>query len=67
MKDRITEIEMRISFQDETIAVLNEVIIEQQKKIDELEQAYVKLAEKGHSSQSLFDGVEPEEPPPPHY
>jgi SlyX protein len=66
MEKRIAEIEMRISFQDETIAVLNEVIIEQQKKIDELERALIHLEEKGQSSQSLFEGVEPEEPPP-HY
>lgn len=67
MKDRIAEIEMKISFQDEAIAVLNEVIIEQQKKIEALERALVRLEEKAQSSQSMFDAIEPEEPPPPHY
>jgi len=67
MEERIAEIEMKISFQDETIAVLNEVIIEQQNKIDELERTLIQLGEKSKANSSLFDGIEPAEPPPPHY
>jgi SlyX protein len=67
MEERIAEIEMKISFQDETIAVLNEVIVEQQNKIDKLERMLIQLREKPPSSSSLFDAVEPVEPPPPHY
>lgn len=62
--ERIDELETRILFQEDTIARLNDALVDQQKRIDELE-TLINLAieqlQKGHD-----DSLETE-PPPPHY
>ncbi len=67
MEKRIADLEMRFSFQDELISQLDKVITRQQKQIDYLEKMVSLLAEQHQSSSSLFDSVESEDPPPPHY
>lgn len=70
MKDiekRLTELEIRFTYQDHLIEELNEVIIRQQKEITQLRSLWQKLEE------GKFGGIDQgikslsEEVPPPHY
>lgn len=67
MEERITELESRVAFQDDTIQKLNEVVVAQQKQIDKLLIEVTSLVEqvKNLSPQLLAD--ESQETPPPHY
>ena len=62
---RINEMETRLEFQDETIARLNDALVAQQKRLDELEKRQQQLIEHLKSAQTKDDPTN--EPPPPHY
>jgi SlyX protein len=61
---RLDALEMRVAYQDRTIADLNEVITAQWGKIDALQREFLKLREE-YESLALPRGAP--EPPPPHY
>lgn len=65
MEDRIIEIEKRIAFQEQMVEQLNQVLIEQQRKIESLE-VQLKMAESRISDEEFVKPQEEEEPPP-HY
>jgi len=67
MQNRLVELETKISYQEHTIAELNDVVIRQQRQIDLLEKNVKRLQE--HLQQSLPPDVgrSDEEVPPPHY
>jgi SlyX protein len=62
---RLETLETKVAFQEDTIQQLNDALVDQQARIDQLELLLRVLAEQLRSSQ------EPEapivEPPPPHY
>ncbi len=67
MEERLAELEMRVTFQDQTIQELNEVVTRQQAQID-------RLAREVETLKSHLAGLAPslvipaeEEKPPPHY
>ncbi|MBK87762.1 MAG: hypothetical protein CMQ44_02800 [Gammaproteobacteria bacterium] len=62
---RISDLETRLEFQDETIARLSDALVAQQKRLDELEKRQQQLIEHLKSAQTKGDLAE--EPPPPHY
>ena len=66
-EDRITGLEIKFAHQDDTISELNDVIISQQKTIDDLEFRLSKM-------ESIIKSILPsdiknlsDESPPPHY
>lgn len=68
MEDRITELEMKVAFQDDTINQLDAVICKQQKQIDLLISQQKQLlgfandsAKDTKAAPSLMDDI------PPHY
>jgi len=67
MNERLTELEVRVAFQDQTIQDLNEVVTRQQRQIDRLTQELE--AVKSRLSALAPSMVIPpeEEKPPPHY
>jgi len=67
MKDRLIELETKISYQDHVIGELNEVVIRQQDQIDRLEKGSEQLRQ--HLKQNSGTGLArpDEEVPPPHY
>jgi SlyX protein len=67
MNERLTELEVRVAFQDKTIQELNEVVTRQQREIDH-------LAKELEAMKSRLAGMAPsmvisqeDEKPPPHY
>ena len=67
MEQKLTELETRITFQDQELQTLNEVIISQQKQIDQLVDQIKLLQDKMQDmNPSLLVPVS-EETPPPHY
>jgi len=64
VEQRIEDLEMRIAYQDKTIADLNDVITAQWKKIEKLERQLQRLDEE---VQSLDSRDAPPVTRPPHY
>jgi len=67
MNNRIIELETKISYQDHIIGELNDVVTNQQRQIDQLENVVEQLRQ--HLKQSGGTGIArpEEESPPPHY
>ena len=64
--DRISELETRITFQEDLIDQLQKALFEQSQTIDRLSYRLDSLASAVRSGQS-GGTAEGEEPPPPHY
>ena len=67
IEERITELESRVAFQDDTIQKLNDVIVEQQQRIDQLSTQMGVLQEQIQSLVPELIADESQETPPPHY
>lgn len=66
-QDQLIELETRLAFHESTIQQLNDIVTEQQEKIDILQAAIQQLHErmKSMAEESVRDPAD--EPPPPHY
>ncbi len=67
LKDRLTELESRITFQDGTIEELNDVIVKQQFQVDKLEKNLEMIKAQLKNLAPSPIASEKEETPPPHY
>ncbi len=65
MEDRLIEVEKKLAFQENTIEDLNQMILDQNKRIDALK-AQIKVLEYRMSTEEFVKPIEDEEPPP-HY
>ena len=63
---RIEALESKVTFQEDTIQKLNDVVTEQDVRIHELESS-LRLLLESIREQSSAVMVEPEKDPPPHY
>lgn len=68
-EQRISELESRLEFQDETIQKLNEEMVQLQNKLFAQEKQIKHLSERLQVLVGSDDGADPNqvEPPPPHY
>lgn len=66
MESRITELETRQAFQDDTIQALNDVVVEQHRVIERLQLQMAELIKRHEEMVGQYAGGG-EEPPPPHY
>ncbi len=66
MEERITELESRLAFQDDTIQALNDVLVAQQRVMERMQLQLVALAKRQQESNNQFD-MAGDEAPPPHY
>ena len=66
---RISELESRLEFQDETIQKLNDEMVQIQHKLFAQEKQLKRLNERLQARSEDEDGADPNqiEPPPPHY
>lgn len=67
MDDRLIELESRIAFQDHTLQELNEVIVRQQREIDDLRRDLEVLRTQLKALAPALVASRGEETPPPHY
>lgn len=67
MDERLTELEIKITHQDQVIEDLNQLVIQQQDLLDELKAEVKRLTDSTVTSglPGLVDASQ--EPPPPHY
>jgi SlyX protein len=65
LSDRIDALEARLTFQDDTIEVLNQTITAQWRKIDALTRQAAHLGERLREAETRAPGATHE--PPPHY
>lgn len=66
LQSRVVDLESRLAFQDDTIATLNDVVVEQQKVIERLQLQIAVLARRQEEMAGQF-GIAEDEAPPPHY
>ena len=67
MELRIVDLEMRFMHQESTLQELNDVVISQQKQIDELSREVDLLKKQIKASSPSLIRDPSEETPPPHY
>lgn len=65
-EQRITDLESRLAFQDDTIQALNDVLVVQQRELDRLQLQVAALARRQDEIGGQLDSAE-DEAPPPHY
>ncbi|WP_448217645.1 SlyX family protein [Endozoicomonas sp. 2B-B] len=66
MKEELIELQTQLSFQEDTVAQLNEVVTRQQQEIDRLKQEMIQL-KKQLMAMSSSRLEEQKETAPPHY
>ena len=67
MEQRLTNLESTVAFQEQTISDLNDVVIDQQKRIEVLELFSKHLKSQVDRAISLSDSGPPADEKPPHY
>lgn len=66
MEQRIEQLETRVAFQDETLNRLSDIIADQRKELDQLQQEMAEL--KARFRELRLSGINPQESEqPPHY
>ncbi|MHA3736697.1 SlyX family protein [Pseudomonas sp. Eth.TT006] len=66
LEARVTDLESRLAFQDDTIEALNDELVAQQRIIERLQLQMAALLKRQEEMVGQFDSSE-EEAPPPHY
>ena len=66
-QERIEALETKLTFQEDTIQVLNDALIEQQARIDHLEAMLKLVSERVLNAPDEVQNESAPEPPPPHY
>jgi SlyX protein len=66
LEARVTELESRLAFQDDTIQALNDVLVSQQRAVDRLQLQISALLKRQEEQSSQFETFE-QDAPPPHY
>ena len=65
MEERIVELETRLTYQDDLLQKLDDVIIKQQQEIDALKAQLMNISQQLNQVAGSIDI--PDEGPPPHY
>ncbi len=66
-EQRLTELETRLAFQDDALSQLNDVIIDQQRRLDRMFAQILQLQDRIKSLTPSNIAPPSEETPPPHY
>lgn len=66
LEARVTELESRLAFQDDTLMALNDVLIEQQRMVERLQLQMGALLKRYEEMVGQYESSD-EEAPPPHY
>ena len=66
LEERVTDLESRQAFQDDTIQALNDVLVTQQRVLERLQLQMAALLKRQDEMVGQFESFE-DEAPPPHY
>ena len=66
LEARVTDLETRLAFQDDTIQALNDVLVAQQNAVDRLQMQIAALLKRQEEMGGQFESFE-DVAPPPHY
>jgi SlyX protein len=66
LDERVTDLESRLAFQDDTIQALNDVLVQQQRVVERLQLQMTAMLKRQEEMVGQFESFE-EEAPPPHY
>jgi len=66
-EDRLTDIEVKIAFQEDTLQELNQLIYQQQRQLDQLEAALNALAGRMAEMAETVPVSDQKDEKPPHY
>lgn len=66
LESRVTELESRLAFQDDTIQSLNDVLVEQSRVVERLQLQMAALLKRYEDMIGQYSSGE-DEAPPPHY
>jgi SlyX protein len=66
LEERVTDLESRLAFQDDTIQALNDVLVAQQRVVERLQLQMVALLKRQEDMVGQFESFE-EDAAPPHY
>ncbi|WP_122845203.1 SlyX family protein [Pseudomonas viridiflava] len=66
LDERVMELESRLTFQDDTIQALNDVLVAQRRELDQLQLQMTAMLKRQEELGSQFETFE-EDAPPPHY
>jgi len=67
MNDQLTDLQARLTFQEESIDALNHTVARQAQEISELQQAFKKITQRVYALSESHIASAAEEAPPPHY
>ena len=67
MQDAIDDLQMKLSFQEDLLEQLNQVVTGQQKQISNLELALETMKVQVNTMQTSNDGTQSQHELPPHY
>lgn len=67
MQDAINELQMKVSFQDDLLEQLNQVVTKQQQQLTRLELALEAMKVQVNTMQTTTEGTIMEHELPPHY
>ncbi len=65
--EQLADLQARLTFQEESIDVLNRTVAQQAQDISELQHAFKEMARRIHAMAKPDLASETEETPPPHY
>lgn len=66
-EDVITELQTKISYQEDAIQELGAIVMKMQKQIDQLEMTCQGLKERLREASSMVAGISDQDEKPPHY
>ncbi len=66
-EDRLIDIELKLTYQEDTVDTLNKIVYQQQRKIDELEKLLTTLARQLNENASNLGERDITNEKPPHY
>ena len=66
-ESRLTELETKVAYQEDSVQQLNEVVISMQKQIDSLELTCQALKERLRDMSGMLSNISDAEEKPPHY
>ncbi|AGW95108.1 MULTISPECIES: SlyX family protein [Cupriavidus] len=67
MDDRITELEIKLAFQEDLLETLNATVARQQQQMDLLQEQFRALYQQVRSAATTAAEADPQQEIPPHY